>query len=57
MATMSAKTAAPPVSPDYKPGNNHFNGTVKGVLLSFVEDDGKHEVELAAALALALARQ
>ena len=29
----------------------------EAVLLSFVEDDGKHEVELAAALALALARQ
>jgi len=45
------------ISPDYKAGHNHFNGTVKGVLLSIAEDDGKHEVDPEDALRLALARQ
>jgi arylsulfatase len=46
-----------PVSPDYRPGDNAFNGTVKGVLLSIAEDDGKHVVEPAEAMRVALARQ
>lgn len=46
-----------PVSPDYKPGANHFNGRVKGVLLSIAEDKGEHVVDPATAIQLALARQ
>jgi arylsulfatase A-like enzyme len=45
------------VSPDYPPGDNAFNGTVKGVLLSIAEDDGKHVVDPADAIRIALARQ
>jgi arylsulfatase A-like enzyme len=46
-----------PVSPDYNPGDNAFNGTVKGVQLSIAEDDGKHVVDPADAIHMALARQ
>ena len=45
------------VSPDYPPGDNAFNGKVKGVLLSIAEDDGKHAVDPADAIRVALARQ
>jgi hypothetical protein len=45
------------VSPDYKPGDNAFNGTVKGVQLSIAEDDGKHQVDPAEAIRVAMARQ
>jgi arylsulfatase len=45
------------VSPDYKPGDNAFKGKVKGVLLSIAEDDGKHVVDPADAIRMALARQ
>lgn len=46
-----------PLSPDYKPGANHFNGRVKGVLLSIAEDDGKHQIDPMDAVRVALARQ
>jgi arylsulfatase len=46
-----------PVSPDYKPGDNHFNGKVKGVQLSIAEDEGKHQIDPADAIAVAMARQ
>jgi arylsulfatase len=46
-----------PVSPDYKAGNNRFNGRVKGVLLSIAEDDGKHQIDPMDAVRVALARQ
>lgn len=45
------------VSPDYKAGDNAFNGRVKGVLLSIEEDDGKHVVDPVDAIRMALARQ
>ena len=45
------------ISPDYKPGKNHFNGRVKGVLLSILEDDGKHQLDPQEVVRLALARQ
>ena len=45
------------VSPDYQPGANAFNGKVKGVQLSIAEDDGKHVVDPADAIRVALARQ
>ncbi len=46
-----------PVSPDYGPRGNAFNGTVKGVQLSIAEDDGKHEIDPADAIRIAMARQ
>ena len=46
-----------PVSPDYPSGNNRFNGTVRGVLLSIAEDDGKHQIDPLEAVRIALARQ
>ncbi|MEJ2379219.1 MAG: sulfatase-like hydrolase/transferase, partial [Pseudolabrys sp.] len=46
-----------PVSPDYGAVGNHFNGTVKGALLSIAEEKGEHLVDPAAAVRLALARQ
>jgi arylsulfatase len=48
-----------PVSPDYRPGENRFNGRVKGVLLSIAEDEGSsdHLVDPENAIRLALARQ
>ena len=45
------------VSPDYKPGDNAFNGKVNGVQLSIAEDDGKHVVDPVEAIRMALARQ
>jgi hypothetical protein len=45
------------ISPDYKPGKNAFNGKVKGVQLSIAEDDGKHVVDPADAIRMAMARQ
>ena len=45
------------VSPDYAAGNNAFNGKVKGVMLSIAEDDGKHVVDPADAIRMAMARQ
>lgn len=51
------KDGASVVSPDYKPGDNAFNGKVKGVLLSIAEDDGKHMVDPEDAIRMALARQ
>ncbi|MFN0038860.1 MAG: arylsulfatase [Burkholderiales bacterium] len=45
------------VSPDYKSGDNAFNGKVKGVQLSIAEDDGKHVVDPADAIRIAMARQ
>jgi arylsulfatase len=45
------------ISPDYPPANNRFNGTVKGVLLSIAEDDGKHQIDPMDAVHMALARQ
>ena len=35
------------VSPDYKPGNNAFNGKVKGVQLSIADDDHSHLIDVA----------
>jgi hypothetical protein len=46
-----------PVSPDYGPQGNAFNGKVKGVQLSIAEDDGKHLIDPALAISLAMARQ
>ena len=45
------------VSPDYKAGDNGFNGKVKGVQLSIAEGDGKHLVDPAEAIRMAMARQ
>jgi arylsulfatase len=48
-----------PVSPDYKPGRNHFNGTVKGVELAIAEaaENADHMVDPMEAVRVALARQ
>lgn len=46
-----------PVSPDYGTRGNAFNGRVKGVQLSIAEDDGKHQIDPAEALRIAMARQ
>ncbi|MCJ7707397.1 MAG: sulfatase-like hydrolase/transferase, partial [Anaerolineales bacterium] len=46
-----------PVSEDYPSGKNHFNGHVKGVLLSIEDDKGKHQIDPMLAVQLALARQ
>ena len=46
-----------PVSPDYRAGDNAFNGRVKGVLLSIAEDKGEHQIDPADAVRIALARQ
>ena len=45
------------ISPDYKAGDNAYNGKVKGVLISIAEDDGKHLVDPADAIRMAMARQ
>jgi len=45
------------ISPDYKAGKNAFNGKVKGVQISIAEDDGKHVVDPADAIRMAMARQ
>ena len=44
------------VSPDYGL-QNHFNGRVKGVLLSIADDGGKHEIDPMDAVRVAMARQ
>jgi arylsulfatase len=48
-----------PVSPDYGPQGNAFNGTVKGVQLSIADDPANcdHLVDPATAVHLALTRQ
>jgi arylsulfatase A-like enzyme len=48
-----------PVSPDYGPVGNHFNGEVKGVLLSIVDDpdNAGHLVKPEDAIRAALGRQ
>jgi arylsulfatase len=48
-----------PVSPDYGPVGNHFNGEVKGVLLSIVDDpnNSDHLVKPEDAIRAALGRQ
>jgi arylsulfatase len=48
-----------PVSPDYGPAGNRFNGTVKGVQLAIAEaaDAADHMVEPKAAVMVAMARQ
>ncbi len=45
------------VSPDYKAGENAFNGKVKGVVLSLGDDDGKHVIDPEDAIRIAMARQ
>jgi arylsulfatase len=47
------------ISPDYGPTGNHFNGEVKGVLLSIVDDpnNADHLVSPEAAIRAAMARQ
>jgi len=51
------KDGASAVSPDYKPGNNAFNGKVRGVQLALGDDDGKHVIDPADAIRIAMARQ
>ncbi len=51
------KDGASAVSPDYKPGDNAFNGKVRGVQLALGDDDGKHVVDPADAIRIAMARQ
>jgi hypothetical protein len=48
-----------PVSPDYKPGANAFNGRVKGVQISIAEpaEPGLHMVDPEEAVRIAMARQ
>jgi arylsulfatase len=48
-----------PVSPDYRPRGNEFNGTVKGVVLSINEDatSANHRVSPEDAIRVAMARQ
>jgi arylsulfatase len=48
-----------PVSPEYKAGDNRFNGTIKGVLLSIADDpaNADHLVTAEGALRVAMARQ
>jgi arylsulfatase A-like enzyme len=48
-----------PVSPEYKSGDNRFNGTVKGILLSIADDpvNVDHLVTAEDALRVAMARQ
>jgi arylsulfatase len=45
------------VSPDYKSGNNAFNGKVVGVLLSISDDDNSHLIDPMEAVRIAMARQ
>jgi arylsulfatase len=47
------------VSPDYKPGDNAFNGKVKGVQLAIAEaaEDARHLVKPEDAIRMAMARQ
>ena len=51
------KDGASAVSPDYKPGDNAFNGKVRGVQLALGDDDGKHVIDPADAIRIAMARQ
>ena len=51
------RDGASAVSPDYKPGNNAFNGKVRGVQLALGDDDGKHVIDPADAIRIAMARQ
>lgn len=48
-----------PVSPEYKPGDNRFNGEIKGILLSIADDpaNSDHMVTAEDALRVAMARQ
>jgi arylsulfatase len=46
-----------PVSPDYGPQGNRFNGKVRGVLLSIAEDTAGHEIDPMDAVRIALGRQ
>jgi arylsulfatase A-like enzyme len=48
-----------PVSPEYKPGDNRFNGVIKGILLSIADDpaNSDHLVTAEDALRVAMARQ
>ena len=48
-----------PVSPEYKAGDNRFNGTIKGILLSIADDpvNADHVVTAEDALRVAMARQ
>jgi arylsulfatase len=46
-----------PVSPDYGPLENGFNGQIRGVLLSIADDPDNHVVNPADAIRAALGRQ
>jgi arylsulfatase len=46
-----------PVSPDYGPVGNGFNGTVKGVLLSIADDPSGHVVSPEEAVRAVMGRQ
>ncbi len=46
-----------PVSPDYGPVDNGFNGEIRGVLLSISDDPDNHVVDPNAAIRAALGRQ
>jgi hypothetical protein len=45
------------ISPDYKAGDNAYNGKVKGVLISIADDDNSHYIDPADAIRMAMARQ
>ena len=45
------------ISPDYKAGDNAFNGKIKGVLISIADDDHSHLVDPADAIRMAMTRQ
>ncbi len=48
-----------PVSPDYKPGDNRFNGKVKGVQLAIADaaESADHQIDPEDAIRIAMARQ
>ncbi|MBN2131988.1 MAG: arylsulfatase [Sedimentisphaerales bacterium] len=48
-----------PVSPDYKAGDNRFNGAIKGILLSIADDpaNSDHMVKAEDVIRIAMARQ
>jgi arylsulfatase len=52
-----SKDGGSAISPDYKAGDNAFNGKVKGVLISIADDDNSHLVDPADAIRMAMARQ
>ena len=56
---MSARIPARPVSPDYGPHGNAFNGRVKGVQLAIAEaaESAEHLVSPEEAIRVAMARQ